>query len=122
MANVSQKSQQELDRYDVIAGIDRWKESEYGRDEDEVKIINIAETNAEYDDDLLFGVDCNINNMSLMWYIQKKDNNTDEFKLIWANTKIFNSYNDLMDFIDSRDFDEMVSEDFYEESGISKYE
>lgn len=112
-----------MTKEELIDFINKWKQNEYDDYSiSESNIINLAETNAEYDDNLLFGVDVNVQINEITWYINKYNEETEEGECIFRADMQFDDTEALMYFLDTHSFDDILGDEYFEKSGISKYE
>lgn len=72
--------------------------------------INLASTNAEYDDELSFNVDLDIKNLKLIFMVDDEE----------VNSMSFKSLDEVIDYINSISFEELVDDDNF--PGYTKYE
>lgn len=106
----------------IINAMVIWMKEEYGtvtapvETNDGSGVYNIAETNADYDENLSFGVNVNIHKPSIIWYIERHD------RQLWSDEKVFSTPDELISFLNSHDFEEITGDECYERSGYSKYE
>lgn len=110
------------EKVELMLDIERWKIREF-QDAEDVDVINLGETNAEYDDNIIFGVDCSLESLEIVWYINRM-NPGEEFTVgecLFETKKTFGSKKELVDFIFAHSFDELLGDEYYEASGMSKY-
>lgn len=106
----------------IINAMVKWMGDEYGTVTAPIEtnegsgVYNIAETNADYDENLSFGVNINVNKPSIIWYVERHD------RQLWSDEKVFSTPDELISFLNSNDFEEITGDEFYERSGYSKYE
>lgn len=114
-----------MNKKELFKAINNWLEDEFESNYTEITedgIINIATTNAEYNEDLLFVVDIDTRKNEIIWIINNYEDDDLLSELIFEDKMKFNSSEEMIEFLNEHSFDDILSDEYFAKSGISKYE